>query len=133
MHYIETLQKGETVPSSFWAIYKKSSERLIRDCNVVVCTTVNSFKLYEYTEFRPGVGVVDEAAQASWADSYGFLAFGVRRMVFVGDEKQLAPTVIGDSTANNILKETMFEKLCQKNQKYFVHLVRQYRMHPKIS
>lgn len=76
---------------------------------------------------------MDEAAQASWTDTYGFLAFGVTRMVFVGDEKQLRPIVIGDSSGNDILKETMFEKLALKNQEYFVHLVQQYRMHPKIS
>ena len=27
----------------------------------------------------------------------------------------------------------MFEKLAQKNKKFFVHLIEQYRMHPKIS
>jgi len=46
---------------------------------------------------------------------------------------QLRPTVIGDATGNKILKDTMFEKLAHKNKDYFVHLVEQYRMHPKIS
>jgi len=46
--------------------------------NIVISTTINSFKLYRYSEnFKPDVGVLDEAAQASWTDTYGFLAFGV--------------------------------------------------------
>ncbi len=82
----------------------KSYTKLITDANIVISTTINAFKLYKYTGFRPDIGIIDEAAQASWTDTYGFLAFGVTRMVFVGDEKQLRPTVIGDSTSNEILK-----------------------------
>ena len=133
MEEIEKLQEGEKVSNMFWAIYMKSYTKLIADVNVVISTTINSSKLCKYTQFRPDVGIIDEAAQASWTDTYGFLAFGVTRMVFLGDEKQLRPIVIGDSTSNEILKETMFEKLSQKNFDYFVHLKRQYRMHPEIA
>ncbi len=111
----------------------KCYSQLVNDVDIVISTTINSFKLYEHNGFRPTVAIMDEAAQASWTDTYGFLAFGVERMVFVGDEKQLKPTVIGNAKANEILKETMFEKLAHKNKDYFVHLVKQYRMHPKIS
>ncbi len=82
----------------FWAIYMKSYDKLIADANVIISTTVNSSKLSRYTEFKPDVGIIDEAAQASWTDTYGFLVFGVTRMVFLGDDKQLRPTVIGDSS-----------------------------------
>jgi superfamily I DNA and/or RNA helicase len=58
---------------------------LVTDVSIVISTTINSFKLYEYSPFRPDVGIMDEAAQASWTDTYGFLSFGVKRMVFVGD------------------------------------------------
>lgn len=51
-------------------------------------------------------------------------------MVLIGDDKQLAPTVISQ---NEALKETVFTKTFQKNPKYYVLLNRQYRMHPAIA
>ena len=72
---------------------------------------------------------MDEAAQASWADACCFLIRNVQKMVFIGDENQLTPTVISN---DQILKETMFTKLYMKNPKYFVLLNEQYRMHPNI-
>ncbi len=55
------------------------------EVNIVISTTINSFKIQKYTDYRPEVGIIDEAAQASWVDTYGFLTFGISRMVFVGD------------------------------------------------
>ena len=63
----------------------KCYNALVTDVSIVISTTINSFNLYEYSPFRPDVGIMDEAAQASWTDTYGFLSFGVKRMVFVGD------------------------------------------------
>jgi superfamily I DNA and/or RNA helicase len=40
------------------------------------------------------VGILDEASQATYGDSYCFLGRSVQKMVFVGDDKQLPPTVI---------------------------------------
>lgn len=81
-------------------------------CDIMISTTINAYNVNKYIDancqFRPDVGIVDEAAQASWGDGYIFLSMGIKRMVLVGDEKQLAPTVIGDCNANSILKETMF-------------------------
>lgn len=51
-------------------------------------------------------------------------------MVFIGDEKQLTPTVISQ---NQVLKQTMFTTLFMKNIKYYVLLNEQYRMHPAIA
>ncbi len=115
MGYIDMFQKGQTVPKDFYAIYRQSFDELTRSVNITITTTINSFKIYKYTQFKPDVGILDEAAQASWTDTYGFLTFGIKRMVFVGDQKQLAPTVIGDCNGNKILKETIFGAIAEKN------------------
>jgi hypothetical protein len=35
--------------------------------------------------FIPDVAILDEAAQASWADTFCYLKFNVQRLVLVGD------------------------------------------------
>jgi superfamily I DNA and/or RNA helicase len=78
----------------------------------------------------PNIGILDEAAQVSWADAYCFLVRGMSKVVFVGDDKQLSPTVISQ---NEVLKQTLFSELMSKNTKYSVLLNIQYRMHPAIA
>lgn len=85
MDEIEKLQRGDKVSNVFFSIYMQCYNSIVNDVNIIVSTTINSFKLYEYSPFKPDVGIMDEAAQASWTDTYGFLAFGVKKMVFVGD------------------------------------------------
>lgn len=48
-------------------------------------------------KFKPFIGILDEASQASWADTYCYLVKGVQKMVFIGDDKQLTPTVISQN------------------------------------
>lgn len=85
MEEIEKLQRGENVSKVFFSIYMQCYNSIVKDVNIIISTTINSFKLYEHSPFKPDVGIMDEAAQASWTDTYGFLTFGVKRMVFVGD------------------------------------------------
>jgi superfamily I DNA and/or RNA helicase len=47
--------------------------------------------------FWPNIAILDEASQASWADTYCFLGRRVQKMVFIGDDKQLSPTVISQN------------------------------------
>jgi len=67
----------------------------------VIITTTSALKfdhkLDEDQKFKPYVGILDEASQASWADTYCFLVRGVQKMIFIGDDKQLAPTVISQN------------------------------------
>lgn len=102
------------------------------ETTIALTTTTNSFKLRSYTNYKPEIGILDEAAQASISDCYGFLSFGINRIICVGDEKQLAPTVIGNAIKNDILKMTIFE-LSKKNPDYTIQLQEQFRMHPRIS
>lgn len=69
-------------------------------CNIVIATTTSSTKmdtgLPKSSQFKPYIGILDEAAQASWADACCFLIRNIEKMVFIGDENQLSPTVISN-------------------------------------
>lgn len=104
-------EEVEMMLDNFWAGYKSSNlfisvyyqavAKVFLEASIVIVTTTSATKLDnkldESQRFRPLIGVLDEASQASWADSYCFLNKGVQKMVFIGDEKQLAPTVISQN------------------------------------
>lgn len=58
-------------------------------------------KLNASQKFYPTIGILDEASQSTWADTYCFLTKGIQKLVLVGDNKQLSPTVISQ---NEVLK-----------------------------
>lgn len=80
-----------------------------------------------HQKFHPHIGILDEASQSTWADTYCYLTRGIQKFVLIGDDKQLEPTIISQ---NEVLKETMFTNLMYKNLNYFLLLDTQYRMHP---
>lgn len=73
---------------------------------------------------------MDEASQSSCSDTLCFLAMDVKKLVLVGDEKQLDPTVLSN---DKLLKNSYFITHSQNKKEYFTQLTYQYRMHPYIS
>lgn len=75
--------------------------------------------------------IIDEAAQTTEPASLIPLRFGCRRLVLVGDPRQLPATVLSRSAERAGLGRSLFERLEQAEHEV-VMLTVQYRMHPDI-
>jgi senataxin len=73
--------------------------------------------------------IVDEAAQATEPSCLIPLRLGCRRLVLVGDPRQLPATVLSKSAAQAGLGRSLFERL-ERADHEVVMLTIQYRMHP---
>lgn len=75
--------------------------------------------------------IIDEAAQTTEPASLIPLRFGCRRLVLVGDPRQLPATVLSRAADRALLGRSLFERLEQAEHEV-VMLTVQYRMHPEI-
>ena len=86
---------------TFITVYYQAMTKTFNEADVVLITTTSAvkldYKLEKDQKFKPFIGILDQASQASWADSYSFLNKGVQKMVFIGDDKQLTPTVVSQN------------------------------------
>lgn len=94
------LKEKETVDKKFYAIFMQAVHITISEARIIVATTVRAksinAKLQEGYEFKPDVAILDEASQSSCSDTLCYLKLDVERLILVGDEKQLNPTVISN-------------------------------------
>ncbi|CAK9088365.1 unnamed protein product [Durusdinium trenchii] len=81
--------------------------------------------------------VIDEAAQVVEPGPWIPLAWGPKRMILVGDEKQLPATVLHPRARDEGLGISLFERFVKDNivshGNGFVQLDEQQRMHPSIA
>jgi senataxin len=75
--------------------------------------------------------IIDEAAQTTEPSTLIPLRYGCRRLVLVGDTRQLPATVLSINADNAGLSQSLFERLEKANHEV-VMLSIQYRMHPDI-
>eukprot|EP01034_Spumella_vulgaris_P022409 gene22409-28533_t len=75
--------------------------------------------------------IIDEAAQTTEPSTLIPLKFGCRRLVLVGDPRQLPATVLSRKAERAGLGLSLFERLERANHEV-VMLTIQYRMHPEI-
>ncbi|XP_053684099.1 uncharacterized protein LOC128734108 isoform X2 [Sabethes cyaneus] len=104
----------------------------------IVCTTLGSCGgLTEYSRsLRFDVCIIDEATQCTEIASFSPLQYNIRKLILVGDPKQLPPLVFGKEAAEAGLKNSLFSRI----QNSFIGtqfegvkvLTKQYRMHPEI-
>jgi senataxin len=73
--------------------------------------------------------IIDEAAQATEPSCLIPLRLGCRRLVLVGDPRQLPATVLSNAAAHAGLGRSLFERL-ERADHEVVMLTVQYRMHP---
>ncbi|KAK3857282.1 hypothetical protein Pcinc_036461 [Petrolisthes cinctipes] len=82
--------------------------------------------------------IVDEAGQCQETETWLPLLLGVRKLVLVGDHRQLPATVLSRLAKDKNLKQSLFERLYHRivvelQEEIYVHaLTTQYRMHPEI-
>ena len=134
LHEYRRLKAREKVDNKFYAIFMQATIITLARALIVIATTVKAkslnAKLSQEYHFRPKVAILDEASQSSCSDTLCYLKLDVEKLVLVGDDKQLNPTVISN---DKLLKESFFCNFGQKREDYFCMLNRQYRMHPAIS
>nr|XP_027224529.1 uncharacterized protein LOC113816670 [Penaeus vannamei] len=83
--------------------------------------------------------IIDEAGQCKETETWLPLLYGVRKLVLVGDHKQLPATVISQLAQNKNLKQSLFERffyryVIELQMDNVIHSLNvQYRMHPEIA
>ncbi|XP_047469501.1 uncharacterized protein LOC125025526 [Penaeus chinensis] len=83
--------------------------------------------------------IVDEAGQCKETETWLPLLYGVRKLVLVGDHKQLPATVISQLAQYKNLKQSLFERffyryVIELQMDNLIHSLNvQYRMHPEIA
>ena len=76
--------------------------------------------------------VIDEAGQSVELSNLIPLGYGCRRLILIGDPKQLPATVFSPTCLQHHYDQSLFERMMRGN--YPVNLLKvQYRMHPEIS
>ena len=69
----------------FISMYYQAVGYVFNEANVVIVTTTSAIKLDhkldDNQKFKPFIAILDEASQASWADTYCFLNKNIQKMV----------------------------------------------------
>ncbi|CAE8582721.1 unnamed protein product [Polarella glacialis] len=76
--------------------------------------------------------IIDEASQGVEVSTLTPLKLGCRRLILVGDPKQLPATCFSEVAKNHDYDRSLFQRLQQSQHKVNM-LSQQYRMHPAIS
>ena len=111
---------------------RKFEKELLTDCSVVCATNVGAANgMLEKMSFD--TILMDEAAQATEPITLiPIVRAGVRRVILVGDHKQLPPTVLSNRADGAGFSQSLFERLIAMEVRPYVLSI-QYRMHPAIA
>jgi regulator of nonsense transcripts 1 len=104
--------------------------QLLSQAEVITCTCVTAGqKMFNRMKF-PFV-LIDEAVQSTEPLSLIPLVYGCKKLVLVGDHKQLGPTILCKKVAQAGFKQSLFERLISVGVTPYVLSV-QYRMHAEL-
>ncbi|MBO58016.1 MAG: hypothetical protein CMA77_03360 [Euryarchaeota archaeon] len=111
---------------------EKTMTEDVLNCAEVVCSTCIGVGHMVLGEKKFSNVLIDEATQAIEPATWVPIMRGSRRLVLVGDHRQLPPTVISRRAEDDGLRLSMFERLVEIGIN--PHMLKtQYRMHPVIS
>lgn len=100
--------------------------KLLNRAEVITCTCVTSGqKMFNRMKFQ--FVLVDEAVQSTEPLCLIPLVYGCKKLILVGDHKQLGPTILCKKVAQAGFKQSLFERLMSVGVKPYVLSV-QYRM-----
>ncbi len=98
----------------------------------VILATTTTVAGDQYRDLVFDYAVIDEAAQMTEPDTLKPMLLA-RKVVLVGDHKQLPPVIRSDIAKDNRFDQSMFERLTDKvSPDHFVRLLNQYRMNDEI-
>lgn len=101
-------------------------KQLLNQAEVITCTCVTAGQKM-FNKFRFHYVLIDEAVQSTEPLSLIPLVYGCRKLVLVGDHKQLGPTILSKKVAQAGFKQSLFERLISIGVVPYVLSV-QYRM-----
>lgn len=111
--------------------WKNAQKQVIQDAKIIFSTlSMTGNKKFEGLEFD--YLIVDEACQSNELETLIALQLNPSKVVLVGDDKQLPPTVMSKNHAETRFSRSLFERLLHCNVDKIM-LNEQYRMHPEIS
>ncbi|MFW6046275.1 MAG: IGHMBP2 family helicase [Candidatus Woesearchaeota archaeon] len=124
--WIRTHQKISALIKKKNKKFSKKDKKIIDNAKVVFSTNSSSHTLIEKDKnIDFDLLISDEASQAMEPSSLIPINFS-KKAIFIGDHKQLPPTIMGDNELSNSLFERLFGKV------RYVLLDTQYRMNDKI-
>lgn len=125
-NWIKTHQRISALIKKKDKKFSKKDKKIINNAKVVFSTNSSSHTLIEKdNNISFDLLISDEASQAMEPSSLIPINFS-KKAIFIGDHKQLPPTIVG----NNELSSSLFERLFGKVR--YVLLDTQYRMNDKI-
>ena len=124
-------QKQVKKPDKF---YNDSIEYTVKDIYKynIICTTLNSSGSEVLKKFKSDYLIVDEAAQCSELSILIPLRLSIKKIILIGDHKQLPQVMFSKNCVKSGYNRSMFERFIDNNYKYD-RLNVQYRMDKKIS
>ncbi|KAF5840888.1 P-loop containing nucleoside triphosphate hydrolase protein [Dunaliella salina] len=137
--YANMLSRSEQIRTQLAALHDSSKEAVLKKARVIGCTTTGlaGQKLLLEGAVKPGVVLVEEAAELLESHVLTSLSTGTQHLVMIGDHKQLKPKVehyplsVQSGMGHN-LNISLFERLVNQGFPYATLSV-QHRMHPCIS
>lgn len=118
-----------------WKDVRKLEDEMtndVLDSAEVICSTCIGIG-HQMLQNRKFTNIlIDEATQAIEPATWVPIMRGSRRLVLVGDHRQLPPTVISRRAEKEGLRTSLFERLLEVGITPFM-LTTQYRMHPVIA
>jgi regulator of nonsense transcripts 1 len=105
---------------------------ILRECDVL-CATCITVGVVMLSSLRFTHVLMDEATQATEVSSLIPIIRGCRKLVLIGDHKQLPPTLLSLRAQELGLGLSLFDRLVRTDGTDYSMLQRQYRMHPVIA
>ena len=111
-------------------------KQLLFEAELVACTLSSSGQqqfldhILEH-DIRFDAAIVDEAAQTTEPSTLIPIRYGCRKLILVGDPRQLPATVLAPQAEAAGLGVSLFERL-ERSGHEVVMLTEQHRMHPEI-
>jgi len=111
--------------------WKKRAKQILGKASVV-CSTAAGAALSELKSMKFDYVVIDEAAQLTEPDSLVAIVKAAKKVILVGDHKQLG-AVVTPPGCEMKLEVSLFERLANCANTRVWLLDTQYRMHPKLA
>ncbi|CAD8150785.1 unnamed protein product [Paramecium octaurelia] len=128
----EYLDKTKDSKRFYKEFYNQFCEKLLNDAEII-CSTLSSSgsdKLSKYLD-QIELLIVDEAAQCTEPSNIIPLRLGIKKMILIGDPKQLPATTFSPISHQTLYNRSLFERILDNDvQPYFLDI--QYRMHSEI-
>ena len=111
---------------------RSQTERVLLQAADVICTTCVGAGDPRLANLRFRQVLIDEATQATEAESLIPIVLGAKQLVMVGDHQQLGPVIMCKGAAKAGLTQSLYERLVALGIRP-IRLEVQYRSHPALS